>query len=165
MWTIIKIDRKKIHLLMKDFEDKLGSPCEIYKPKIEIQHYKNNKIINKKLDLLGDYIFCFNKNFAKSSTLNFLKFSTGLKYFLQGHSLAQFEINNFVKKCKKMENDRGYIIENIFSLDVRKRYKFSSGPFTGKLFKILELNKNKLSILIGNFKTELNKKEYLFNPA
>ena len=24
MWTIIKIDRKKIHLLMKDFEDKLG---------------------------------------------------------------------------------------------------------------------------------------------
>ncbi len=165
MWTIIKIDKSRFHLLKKEFETKLGSEYQIYVPKLKIQKFKNNKIIEKNLDLLGDYIFCFHKNFTTPGTINQLKYMKGLKYFVQGFFSAQDEIESFVSKCKKMENREGFITENIFSIDIQKKYKFANGPFTGKLFKILRINKNKLSVLIGNFKTELNKRQYLFNPV
>ena len=84
MWTAIKFDKKNFHLLKEDFLKKIGKEFIIYKPKILIQKYKNNKLINKEVDLLGDYLFCFHKNFCKKSTINQLKFSRGLKYFLDG---------------------------------------------------------------------------------
>ena len=47
---------------------------------------------------------------------------------------------------------------------IDKYYKFSSGPFTDKIFKIIELQKNKIDILMGNIKTKIKKKEFLFTP-
>ena len=41
-------------------------------------------MIKKEFNLLGDYLFCFHKNFKNSNTLNNLKFTRGLKYFLSG---------------------------------------------------------------------------------
>ena len=51
-----------------------------------------------------------------------------------------------------------------FSKEKNKIYKFSSGPFTNKIFKIIALNKNKIDILMGNIKSTINKKNFLFEP-
>ena len=59
MWAILKIDRKKFSVLKKDLKDKLGADTIFYNPKLLIQKYKNNKLINKEFNLLGDYLFCF----------------------------------------------------------------------------------------------------------
>ena len=69
MWAIIKFDKKNFKFLKKEFNKKLGKECEIYIPKIQVQKFKNNKLINKDFNLLGDYLFCFHKSFKnKEST-------------------------------------------------------------------------------------------------
>ena len=165
MWAVIKFDKKNFHLLKEDFLKKIGKEFIIYRPKILIQKYKNNKLINKEVDLLGNYLFCFHKNFCKKSTINQLEFSRGLKYFLNGFIELQQDIQNFVEKCKNLEDGKGYISESLFEININSNYKFFSGPFTEKIFKIINLQKNKIDILIGNLKTTINKKEFLFTPV
>ena len=38
------------------------------------------------------------------------------------------------------------------------------GPFTEKIFQIINLQKNKIRILMGNIKTTINNKDFLFSP-
>ena len=165
MWAVIKFDKKNFHLLKEYLQKKIGKDCVIYRPKILIQKYKNNKLINKEVDILGDYLFCFHKNFSKKSTINQLKFSRGLKYFLDGFIEFQLDIKNFIEKCKNLEDSKGYISQNLFEININSNYRFSSGPFAGKIFKIINFQKNKINILTGNLKTTINKKEFLFNPV
>ena len=48
---------------------------------------------------------------------------------------------------------------------ISKKAKFISGPFTNMIFEILEKQKNKLKILIGNIETTIpNKTNYLYRP-
>jgi len=164
MWTIIKFDKKKIHLLKEDLRKKLGSEYVIYRPKMLIQRYRRNKLVNKEIYLLGDYLFCFHTNFKEESTLNQLKFLRGLKYFLSGFAECQLDVKNFIKKCKELENEKGFISESLFEISKNSKYKFSSGPFVEKIFKIVNFQKNNISILIGDIKTTINKKDFLFNP-
>ena len=65
---------------------------------------------------------------------------------------------------QKLENERGFISESLFELKINSEYKFGSGPFADNIFKIINFNKNTINILIGNIKTTINKKEFLFNP-
>ena len=58
MWSVIKFDKKNYHLFKEDLKKKIGNNCIIYRPKILIQKFKNNKLIKKEINLLGDYIFC-----------------------------------------------------------------------------------------------------------
>ena len=164
MWTVIKFDKKNIGLLKKDLEIKLGKDVLIYCPKLLIQKFKNNKLINKEFNLLGDYMFCFHDKINEVGVIQKLKFSRGLKYFLEGFSKSQKEINCFINKCREIEDDKGYISQTVFKAEINKFYKFSSGPFTDRIFKILEIQKSKINILLGNIKTTLDKKEFLFNP-
>ena len=110
--------------------------------------YKNNKLIYKEFNLLGDYLFCFHKSFNNFSTINKLKFTKGLKYFLTGFVQSQEEIKKFIEKCKESENEEGYLSQNFFELYVNSKYQFSSGPFTEMIFKVVELQKNKINITI-----------------
>jgi len=165
MWSVIKIDRKKIGFFKDEIKKKLGEDCEFYTPKLHIEGLKNNKKINKEIYLLGDYIFCFNENFKNKKILQHLKNTRGLKYFLDGFISAQDEILKFIKKCKSLENKEGFIKQNVFSIYENKNYKFLSGPLTGTLLKVLELNKNKLSVLVENVKVQINRKNYLFEPV
>ena len=82
MWSVIKIDRKKINFFKKEFKKKLGGNCEFYTPKLHIEGFKNNKKISKQINLLGDYIFCFNQNFENKDLIRHLKNTKGLKYFI-----------------------------------------------------------------------------------
>ncbi len=161
MWTIIKFDKKNLDLLKKDLRNKLNSDIIFYTPQLLIEKFKNNKIRKKKYNLLGDYIFCFHKSFKKSDTIQTLKFARGLKYFLGGCMESQKEIANFITKCKNAENKDGYLSHNFFELELNSTYKFSSGPFINMIFKIIDLQKNKINILLGNIKTTIGK-DYLF---
>ena len=57
MWTIIKFDKKNLESLKRDFKEKLGKDFTIYSPKLSIKKYKNNKLINREFNLLGNYLF------------------------------------------------------------------------------------------------------------
>ena len=165
MWAVIKFDKKNFHLLKEDFQKKIGKDCVIYRPKILIQKYKNNKLINKEVDILGNYLFCLHKDFNKKSTINQLKFSRGLKYFLDGFVEFQLDVKSFIEKCKNLEDSKGYISQNPFEIYINSNYKFSTGPFAEKIFKVINFQKNKINILTGNLKTTINKNEFLFNPV
>ena len=84
---------------------------------------------------------------------------------LQGFKQSQNEINEFIKKCRFAEDTEGYISEQFYDLRIGLNYKFFSGPFTNSIFKIIQLQKNKIKILMGEFKTTINKKKYLFQPV
>ena len=84
MWAKIKFDKKKLNLLLEDFNKKFGEDCKIYIPKLKLQKYKNNKIINKEIYLLGDYMFCFHNSFDKSEVVSANQNLRGLKYFFIG---------------------------------------------------------------------------------
>ena len=163
MWTIIKSNKKKINFLKEDFTKNLGDDFIIYNPKILVQKYKKDKLIKKEFDLLGDYLFCFHKKFHNPCTIGSLKFSRGLKYFLNGFIQSQNEIENFVMKCKKAENDNGYISTNFVQLNLNAKYKFISGPFSEKIFEVVRFQKNKIDIFLGNIKTRIKQNNFLFN--
>ena len=166
MCTIIKIDKKKINLFKIEMIKKLGKECKFYAPKIKIELIRNNRKIEKTFFLLGDYIFCKHEKFNQQNIINQLKSIIGLKYFIKNFFLAQNEISNFIDKCKRMESKDGFIKETSFNIYLNKSYKFISGALSGTLFKILELNKKEMNILIGSTKVKMNrKKNYLFNPA
>ena len=102
MWTVIRFDKKKINLLNQDLKSKIGEDFKIYIPKIRVQNFKRNKLISKDFNLLGNYMFFFDKKIESQNIINSIKFSRGLKYFLEGFKYSQKEIQNFVDECKKM---------------------------------------------------------------
>tara|TARA_B100001996_G_scaffold206653_1_gene158405 strand:- start:1044 stop:1541 length:498 start_codon:yes stop_codon:yes gene_type:complete len=165
MWIVIKFDKKNFNNLKRDFREKLGEGLRFYFPRFLVQKYKKNKLINKECSLLGDYLFCYHKNFNNPTVLNNIKFSRGLKYFLKNFIKSQNEISNFIDECKSMENKNGYLSQNFLSIEKDRKYRFISGPFTNTIFKIINLQKEKINILLGNVKTVINKKDYLFETA
>ena len=114
MWTIIKFDKKKINFLKTQLRLKIGSECNLYCPKVLIENFKNNKIVKREINLLGDYLFCFNEKFKEKKIINQLNSTKGVKYFLDGFRDCQNEIENFVEKCKNLENSNGFLTQSIF---------------------------------------------------
>ncbi len=165
MWTIIKIDKKKYNLLQQDFKKKIGEKVIYYKPKMKISTFSKNRLIEKEIDILGNYVFCYSKIFKEKKIMNTLKFSKGLKYFLDGFNSVQDEINEFIDKCKKLENKNGFICSNMETYCENKEYEFISGPFAKKLFTILNLEKNRVKILLGTVETYISKNKYLFRSV
>mgnify|MGYP001215019673 CR=1 FL=1 len=165
MWAIIKYDKKNFHNLIQDFKKRIGNDFIIYRPKMQIKKFKNNKLISKPVDILGDYIFCFHKSFEKKTLVQNLKFCRGLKYFLNGFEEFQKDITSFINKCKNLEDRNGFITHSLFEIDLKTNYKFLSGPFAEKIFKIVKFKENKINILIGNLKTTVNKKDFLYSPV
>jgi len=165
VWTIIKFDKKRFNFLKEDFSNKFGKDYKIYIPKLMCQKYKNNKIIKKEINLLGDYMFCFHSSFENTKIINTLNNLRGLKYFLTGFKDSQKEIVDFINKCKKAENGDGFLSHKFYNLKLNGSYKFFSGPFTNTIFKIIELQKNKINILMGCLKTTVKKEDFLIQPV
>ena len=69
-----------------------------------------------------------------------------------------------MKKCKNLENNNGHITQPVFETKINKFYKFSSGPFTQQIFKILTIQRNKIKILMGNISTTIDKRRYSLSP-
>ena len=164
MWTVIKIDKKKISLLKQEIIEKIGKDVKFYAPKLKLKKYVKSRILIKENYLLGDYLLCFHKEFNKDSVLMLLKYCKGLKYLLNNFSSCQKEIEHFIFKCKENEDFDGYIKQSFFSFKNKGKFEFISGPFTNLIFSILEENKNSIKALIGNYKLSVSKEENLFRP-
>ena len=94
-----------IKKLLLSTELKKFEMCHQNCPKILIHKFKNNKLVKKELNLLGDYL-CFNKEFSNTNTLNNIKYTKGVKFLLDGFQKSQNEIISFLAgKCKEIENE------------------------------------------------------------
>ena len=77
----------------------------------------------------------------------------------------QNQIIKFIEYCKSFEDEKGYLTQSFFTKMVIKKAKFISGPFTNMIFEIIERQKNKLKILVGNIVTTIPEKtNYLYRP-
>ena len=95
-----------------------------------------------------------------------MKFVKGLSFFLNGYNLNQKEIVDFINYCKSFENSEGFIKALFFKRLITKKAKFISGPFTNMFFDIIEKQKNKLRIMVGNIVTIVPyNKNYLYRPV
>lgn len=106
MWTVLKFDKKNLALLKTDLYLKLGKNLKFYIPKIKIQKYKNNKLINKEINLLGDYLFCFHENLALKKTINSIKFIRGLKYFLNGFEFIKKILISLLRNANHLKTKK-----------------------------------------------------------
>ena len=166
MWIVAKIKPKEVNCFRKNMIEKSGENIQFYCPKIEYQQYFKKKIKKTEKLALGDYIFCYHKNFNNSVFLNNLKFIKGLEYFLNGHHQNQNEMVDFIKYCKCSENSKGYLTQAFFKTITTKKAKFISGPFANMMFEILKKQKNKLKIIVGNVVTTISDNSgYLYRPA
>ena len=164
MWTVIKYEKKLFETFKKELKKKIDNKVQFYRPKILLQKYIRNKLINKELDILGDYIFCYHDNFEYSKNIDHYKYIKGIKYFLTGHQESQKEIKFFIENCKKNEDQKGNLNINFYQLILNKKYKFLNGPFVEKIFNITSIQKEKVGIAIGNIKTKIKFNKYLFKP-
>ena len=165
MWTILKFKKKEFNILKNNLKEKLGNNFLIYRPKLLIQNYKKNALVNKQIDIMGEYLFLFHKDLNDKKIIQDLNFTKGLKYILRNFSYSQTEIKFFLDKCKKSENENGLITQSLFDLNICKSYKFNTGPFTNEIFKIINLKKNKIITLLNNIKTTIDKRNFLFSPV
>ena len=90
--------------------------------------------------------------------VSLLKNTRGLIYFLNGCEFNQKEIIIFIKFCKSNEDSSGYLTQSFFSLIENTKAKFISGPFTQKIFDILENKAKKLKIIVNNINITISKK-------
>ena len=164
MWAIIKYEKKLFETFKKELKKKIDNKVQFYRPKILLQKYNRNKLINKELDILGDYIFCYHDIFENSKNIALYKYIKGIKYFLSGHQESQKEIKIFIEICKKNEDQKGNLNMNFYQLILDKKYKFLNGPFVEKIFNITSIQKEKIGITIGNIKTNIKYNKYLFSP-
>ena len=165
MWTVIKFDKSKLNFLKTELKNKTGNDIIFYLPKLNIDKYYNNKISRKVVNLLGDYIFCYHKQFSDKRFVQYIKNTKGLKYLLSGYQSSQKDIAQFIAFLKSSENQSGIISKNIFKIFKNNFYKFSNGPFVNQIFKIIEIQKNRIDILIGEIRTSINKNNCLFYPV
>ena len=85
MWIVIKYDKNKLNFVKNNIKTSLGKDVEFYFPKVSIQKIKKKKrIVEKEVNILGDYIFLSHKNLFFERNLNYLRFTKGIKYFLEG---------------------------------------------------------------------------------
>ena len=165
MWIIAKIKLRNLNIFKKNLSEKIGKDLKFYIPKIEYHKYYGSKVKKFEKHILENYIFCYHDKFKENQFLNATKFTKGLEYFLEGSNQNQNEILKFIEYCKSFENKEGYITQPFFKTIISKKAKFISGPFTNMIFEILEKQKNKLKILIGNIVTTIpNKANYLYRP-
>ncbi len=162
MWIVAKYDKKKANFFLEDLKKKLEDKVVIYNPRVKIEKFYKKKIISKELNILGDYIFCFNPKFADQKIIDNLQFTKGLKYFLSGFYKSQKEIKEFIKKCKKSENENGFISADFFDIELNKKYKFNSGPLLNLIFQVVEVQKTKFKVLMGD-KIATVEKGFLFS--
>jgi len=165
MWIVAKIKLKNLKTFKKSLSEKIGNDVKFYQPKVEYHKYFGDKVKRYEKFILENYIFCYHEKFKKSNSINEHRFIKGLEYFLDGHNQNQTQILNFIENCKLFEDQKGYLTQSFFIAMVTKKAKFISGPFTNMIFEILEKQKNKLKILVGNIITTIpNKTNYLYRP-
>jgi len=166
MWLVAKIKFNERAIFKKELSNAVNGDIVFYDPKIIQQKIIKNKIKIYNKPLLDSYVFCHNKNFNNTNLIRQLSNTKGLNFFLVGCIFNQKEITNFIEHCKKHENVDGYIKSTFFKAIIIKRAKFLSGPFVNMFFNVIEKQKKKMKIIIGNIVTTIpDSKNYLYLPV
>ena len=120
------------------------------------------KLLNKESKfLLGNYFFIKNNKFENPAILENLKYLKGLHSIIPFAISSQKEIIDFIDKCKKNENKSGFISQSFFNLILNKKIKFYSGPLTSFICELIEVEKNKIKVLVNNYMVTVNSKNKL----
>ena len=166
MWAILKINNNKYKMLTKSLNAELKSKAIFYFPKVIIQKIKLNKKKSTQCSVLGNYIFCYHDSFENPKNIEKLKFTHGLKYFLKDYNNYQKDITEFINYCKNNENTEGFLNSKFFFENTSARGKFLNGPFSNMFFDIIEKEKQKLKIIVGNINVSLSKNsKYSYLPS
>ena len=166
MWVVAKVKINSLNTFKKNITEKIGTDMKFYQPKLEYHKYFGDKVKKYEKFILENYIFCYHKKFTESKTINEIRYLKGLEYFLEGYNQNQDQITKFVNYCKSFENNKGYLTQSFFKSIINQKAKFVSGPFTNMVFEIIEKQKNKLKILVGNVVTTISdKNNYIYRPV
>ena len=165
MWIVAKINTGEVNIFKEKLVKKFGGEIKFYSPKITYSKYFNNRIKKFNKFILENYIFCYHRKFEELNTIREIQFTRGLQYFLKGYIRSQHEIKEFIEYCKSFEDKEGYLVPAFFRTVIKNKAQFISGPFTNMMFEIIEKQKNKMKILIGNVVTTISDKQnYLYRP-
>tara|TARA_B100001250_G_scaffold410474_1_gene436984 strand:+ start:2534 stop:3034 length:501 start_codon:yes stop_codon:yes gene_type:complete len=163
MWAICKYKKKNLYLLINSLKDKLGSDLKFYIPKIRYEKNNKGKIKIIEENILESYCMLYHPKFNDEKIVNYLKYTKGAEYFLNGFRQSQEQIKNFLEYCKSNENSDGFITQSFFEKIINKKAKFLNGPFANTIFTIIGNYKDKLKILTRGFTITINKKSgYLY---
>lgn len=160
MWVVLKIKKySELNIIRKSLTDLFGSSPNLCNPKVKTKKISNKKNTNKDTFLLEKYILIYHNKLSDQFYLNKMSYMRGIDYCLQGFKGCQNEINKFVQKCEKNQDISGYVNSDFFNLYEGMDIKFSKGPFVNFVSKIVEIQKKKLKMLVGNYSIYLEKKE------
>jgi len=166
MWIVLKYKKNEYNFLREGLKKNLGELPVIFRPKIKYQKFIRNKFRFFENDILDDYLICYHEKFKNSKIFSVLNSLKGLKYFLKDSANNQKEIVKFIDYCKTNQGDDGYIHQSFFDFSKVDKGIFLNGPFTNMIFKIIENQRNKIKILIGNKTTTITKSSnYLYCPV
>ena len=160
MWLVVKYKNNELQILKNSLVKKLGEKPIFFIPKIKYQKYYKNKLKTYEKNILENYLLCYHHKFSSPSLISNLKYIKGLQYFLKNFTYNQREIVQFISYCKKYQDTNGYLNQDFFNFQKIKQGKFLSGPFTNLMFEVIENQKEKLKVLIGNITTIISKKTY-----
>ena len=147
MWIVILANN--VNFLNKELIKKISNP-EIYFPKTKLKK-------NKDKNILGNYLFCYSKNFSSSNNLLYeFRNLKGLKKILFADKLSQKEISNFVDYCKSHEDESGYIQNSFFKKNILSKGKITTGPFSNYIFDIISKEKKRIKAIIGDIKFSIS---------
>ena len=165
MWIVLKYKKNEFYFLKNDFKKKLGDTPLFFRPKFKCQKFVKNKLQFLEKDILDDYLICYHKKFQNISMLAILKNLRGLKYFLADSKINQKEIIDFIDCCKENQDADGYIRQSFFKFLNMKKGMFLNGPFANIIFSVIDKQRNKLKVLMGQVTTTITKNSnYLFRP-
>ena len=158
MWYVIKYNNNQKNILLNSLKEKIKTDLKIYIPKIKILKHVGKKLKKIEKNILENYLICNSKEFEDSKFISSLKYLKGLGYFLLDSKYNQKEIDNFVKKCKSFEDEKGYISPTFFNDKQFKNGKFISGILLNRAFKFISLNGSKMRVLIDGINLTINNK-------
>jgi hypothetical protein len=165
MWIIIKFKPNQFQTLKQEFKKKLEIEPSFFFPKLKFQKIKKNKLVTYIKPLLGDYVFCFHPSFTNENILRNVNYLKGIKSFFYGLKNYQKDVLNFINRCKKCEDENGFIKQTFFNFVSVEKIRFLSGPFTNVIFKILKRQKENMKVSDGNVNITFSTERYLFEAV
>lgn len=150
MWIVAST--KNVNYFKKEVRKKFLD-IKFYSPKIK-QKNKSDKY------LLGNYLFCQSKHFNDKNFCFHLKFVKGLKKLLFYDNQYNNDITSFINFCKSHEDDFGYIKNTFFKKSINFKGKFTNGVFSDQVFNLIEKEKKKIKVLVGDIKISISDKSF-----
>ncbi len=166
MWIVLKIKKySELNIIRKSLTDLFGSSPKLCNPKVKTISVNSKINTNKDTFLLERYILIYHNKLSNQFYLNKISYMRGIDYCLHGFKGCQNEIYKFAQKCEKNQDTSGYVNSDFFNLSEGMNIKFSKGPFVNFVSKIVEIQKKKLKMLVGNYSIYLEKKENCLSPT